>query len=453
MKSPVTLTLLISSLLLCSCSFNGENNETPVTPPENNENNNSQNEDDVDLAIIEARQDAITEIENYVLLDDYYIAEQLDVLEYIKRCRDNINSATTVASIEAFLNMYKTFIDSIKTKEEIDMENQPNKPTIDDIDGTEQIHKYELLGYSPIYKDNNYKDGYIVTKPTYGAGESPYHSNYLKFYNNTKRPTWGLAQWNSKYDLLGSGENDGYTLTTDDSGLVHTITSKGKIVNGKEVPAKVITIDSKTGEVYLECNCSVEYDQPRTGSEGWVHLLHEQGFDSDLTRVGGCSSIIMESEYTVEKCINKTGSAYNTNVHAAQLVWYITIQNRRGDHSTNPDYGKYIWFGICMYDNRNDGKSFGMYRAHDAGTDTLIYSLSSDQLFANGKCPTVGQKAKISVDIVPIARDAFDYAKANGYLGNTQFEDLYIGGTNYGYEVPGTFDIATTIHSINIFKK
>lgn len=455
MKRALILPFVLTSLLMSSCTINNEPSVKPDTPtPQEPEDPKKEDDDNLE----EVKQAAINEIEHYVSLDDYDLDEQEKVIGYILACKDKINASTSSSSIQSILNMYKSFIDAVPTIEEqqVDPGDDPDpepQKTIDDFNDTEQIKKYAELGYKPIYKDTNFKTGYRVTKSFYGAGESPYHDKPLKYYTSTKPTQWTLAQWNSRYDILGEDENSGYTISTDETGFIHTLTSKGKVLNGKEVPGKIVRTNTMTGEVYMESNCSVEYDSPRTGSEGWVHLLHEQDFSDDLTQVSKCTSIVMEAEFTVNKCVNKTGSAYDTNKHAAQLVWYITLQNRTGNHSTNPYYGKYIWFGIPLFDNRFEGKSIGIYRAHDAGTDTLIYSLPSGDVFENGYCPRIGEKAVARVDIIKRVKEAMTYAKENGYLEGTEYEDLYISGTNYGYEVPGVFDIATTINAINIFKK
>lgn len=334
-----------------------------------------------------------------------------------------------------------------------DVDSTPAK-SIDDFNSTPFIDSYIDKGYESLYEDVNFKDGYIVTKSTYGVGESPYHDNYLRIYPSFYTPRWSIAQWNSKYDILGNKDdpNAGYQLVREDDGLINTIISKGQTVNGQFLPGKIIKINSMTGEIYLECNCSIEYDKDRDSSDPWVHLLLANRWRKQR-KISELSSIVMEANFTVNKCINYTKSEnYSVNKHAAQLVWYVTLQNL---NRSSLGYGKYIWFGVGLWDDRSVDKVANAYIAHDAGTDTLIYNPSSSYYYGNnyGKQKGVGQENNAYVDIYPILSMAFSEAQAKGYLSNTTWDDLYIGGTNFGYEVPGTFDISATIHSLGVFVK
>jgi len=444
MKTKHLFRYLAIVLLLTACG----NSVKPITPTPVDPDPPIV-DPDPEEALKLKKQAAIYELENFVDFKLYREEQKNELNSIIETGKKVINACTTADDIDEILELYEGYIMEVKT------DKQLKREAYDKCESTDLIDNYKKLGYSYLYQDPNYKKGYIVSKPTYGEGENPLHEEYLKTYSwNPYTPKWSIAQWTSRYDIMGNGENDGYTLTQDIDGVINTYTSKGKIVNNKFVPGKVITANSKTGELYLECNTSVEYEKHRTGSEGWVHLLYGQDFEDNLVRVCEQKSIIMEASFTINKCINHMGSAYDTNKHCAQLCWYITIQNRAGGYS-NPDYGKYIWFGIQLWDNRTAGKVAGMYRAHDAGTDTLIYNPSTEGVYTDnaGKQPLVNQKATARIDIVSYVQEAFEYAKNNGYLGNTKFEDLYIGGTNFGYEVPGTFDIASTIHGINVFYK
>ena len=57
------------------------------------------------------------------------------------------------------------------------------------------------------------------------------------------------------------------------------------------------------------------------------------------------------------------------------------------------------------------------------------------------------------IDVVDIAHQAYELALERGYLGETKFEDLAIGGMNFGFEVPGTYNIGVEFESIGIYTK
>ena len=322
---------------------------------------------------------------------------------------------------------------------------------IDDFNTTPKASEYEQIGYKTLYQDLNFKNGFKVSKAFYGSNESPHYEEKINLYEKYEQepPTWTIAQWSSNFDIM----IDGYDLNQTNNGLVNEIVSNGKLVYGKEVPAKRVQVDSRDGSIYLESNCQVEYTQPRVSSDPWVHLLLEQSFGNngnELVFIKDLQSLYVEANYTIEKFEDIMGESANPGVHAAQLVWFITIQNRNVNSS---GYGRYIWFGIPLWDNRSVGKQTAVYSAHDKGTDTLIYSMaSSDYLKYNGGViPNVNEKAKAKVDILNIVTNAFNNAKDKGYLANTNFEDLAIGGTNFGFEMPGTYNIGVKIDDLGVY--
>lgn len=322
---------------------------------------------------------------------------------------------------------------------------------IDDFNTTPKASEYEQKGYKALYQDLNFKKGFKISKAFYDSGEPPHYEEKINLYEKYEQepPIWTIAQWSSNFDIM----IDGYNLNRSNDGLVNEIVSNGKLVYGEEVPAKRVQVDSRDGSIYLESNCQVEYTQPRVSSDPWVHLLLEQSFGNngnELVFIKDLKSLYVEANYTIEKFEDIMGETANPNVHAAQLVWFITIQNRNINSS---GYGRYIWFGIPLWDNRSVGKQTAVYSAHDKGTDTLIYSMaSSDYLKYNGGViPDINEKAKAKVDILNIVTNAFNNAKDKGYLANTNFEDLAIGGTNFGFEMPGTYNIGVKIDDLGVY--
>lgn len=324
-------------------------------------------------------------------------------------------------------------------------------PTIEDCNGTELIKEYQKQGFDYFIKDPNFKDGFKITKSTYKGGESPYHDSYKGLYQDFTR-TYGftIPQWNTRYDIYNS-----CTHNKSNYGLSHELISEGKNTSNGFLPGKVIRFNSLTGNVYLESNCEVEYEQPRKGNEPWVHLLLEQDFGKqEKLRVSTAVSLILDMSYVVTKCERKmSDSEYDPSIHTAQFVWYVTLQNRNVKSS---DYGKYVWFGFSLFDYRNQGtKTTTVYTQHDEGTSALIYCppSTSYHIKTNGCFPSVNEKARCKLDILPSCFDAYNKATELGYFSNTTWNDLYICGFNFGYEVPGTFNISAEIESFNIFAK
>jgi len=56
----------------------------------------------------------------------------------------------------------------------------------------------------------------------------------------------------------------------------------------------------------------------------------------------------------------------------------------------------------------------------------------------------------VKVDILPYIKSAYQLAKDRNYLSNTTWDDLYIGSTNIGWELPGTYNASVKISKLNV---
>lgn len=298
-------------------------------------------------------------------------------------------------------------------------------------------------GYSALFNDPFLKNGVSVLKPDGSI------SGTVAGVNAEGDPSWVFPQWGSKYDLYDYAERKYFK-----DGNAFTYISDGETVNGAVMPGKVLTIDSTTGSIYMELNAQVEYDHPRQDGESWPHTLLSQDFGPELVHVSELEDAVMNMSFEITKFDDIMGSSADSAKHCAQLVWYVTIQNRTEGH---PDYGKYVWFGITLWDNRISGAASGGYAAEDAGKDdathAFIYQPASSLVHPNGKCPKVGEYRTVDFHFLDVAKTAFETAKARGYLGDTQWEDLYFGGMNFGFEVTGTYNVAVQIDSVGVYYK
>lgn len=92
-----------------------------------------------------------------------------------------------------------------------------HKETINDFSGTEASRSFNKRGYEVLYKDINFKNGFILSKTSTSAEGGPRYEEYLKYYEETKfyQPFWSLAQWGSRHDLYHNYElaylEDGFT--------------------------------------------------------------------------------------------------------------------------------------------------------------------------------------------------------------------------------------------------
>ncbi|CAF1367791.1 unnamed protein product [Adineta steineri] len=109
---------------------------------------------------------------------------------------------------------------------------------------------------------------------------------------------------------------------------------------------------------------------------------------------------------------------------------YMTIQNLvKGD----PEYGKYFWLGLPLYDDRVPMSP--LYINGDQGTGSLIYSPA----FSNFVNISVHSKRIVHVtgDMMPFARLGLQEAIKRGFFKSTDLSKYYVGGMNIGWEVTG----------------
>ncbi|MCK9310272.1 MAG: hypothetical protein M0P99_08365 [Candidatus Cloacimonetes bacterium] len=277
---------------------------------------------------------------------------------------------------------------------------------------------FNLLGISPV------EDGRTIKK----------HLDYGSTALPSSRPIWYMAQWWTPYDVVDA--------TYKEVNNVHIY----------ETPSRILKMNPEdNGYLYMELFGSKEYENgPRELNEPWTHALIEQNF-SESVGMSELSSLILKMEVTIHHVNNLMGSDYDPGKHAAQLLWYITLRNVVPEGSEDVGQnGDFLWFGIPIYDNRND---FIPHSAHiDQGaagtTGKLIYSMSSKYYF--DEKIQMNKTYNIEIDVLPYLKEAFIYAINNNALVGARFENMQIGYMNFGWEVPGTFDVASTIRGISI---
>ncbi len=321
-------------------------------------------------------------------------------------------------------------------------EIEPEKPVEEAKAGS--VAWYLQNGYSALFQDPYMKNGVRVLSVDGSENKT------IAFGSSVANSSWTFAQWHSRYDLR-SYESLKYTQ----KGTALEVSSYG--ANGSDgvyIPAKVLKVDTANPSIYMELNAELEFDKPKEDGEGWPHTLLSQDFSGPLVRVSEQSEIKAQMEYSVTKFVDRMNGQADAAKHCAQLVWYITLQNR---NSESDGYGQYIWFGFNLWDNRHSGAVCPEYAAQDLGkedaTKAFIYQPDSTVFFEKKRMPTVGEQAKIQFDFLPTAKCAFDLAKARGYLPQTTWEDIYIGSMNFGWEVTGIYNVGVQIDTVGIYYK
>ena len=241
---------------------------------------------------------------------------------------------------------------------------------------------------------------------------------------------WLLAQWATRHSFADE------MTKTEENGEVRF-----------ENVAKTVAVKPGEGKIRLYADAGAEYAEPRKNGEAWIHLLIEQVFkDKQRVPFSKMDKLIMELKFKIAECKNEmTETEYNPSLHAAQVAWFITVENPESKEVTPEGRPDYMWFGLSVFDNRYDGMKDDY--ALDFGTKKLIYSIGKEKTI--GEKVEVGKTYTLRYDVLPEIKKAFGIAKENGFLDGAEFDKMQIGSMNLGWELPGIFAAELDIDSIS----
>ena len=291
-----------------------------------------------------------------------------------------------------------------------------------------------------ILSDPNFEGGFNVlgmnVSDNGAAGKFVYNP-----LDNVGRQYWNLAQWGTKLSFADKNYTQQKKLGNNIYGLINK--------------NKEFIIDYNTNTLTFKGITSNLYDTPRTGGD-WFHLLIEQSFVTANTRVTDLAKVQVTMSNRLTYFKDNMGDAFNPSLHAAQFLMYFMVTNR---DSNSPEYGKYIWFGFPMFDNRMEWNPPSSML--DRGTGSLMVGIGNEVMYkANGKnnCWKDGKVyaspnaewSYFSLDVLPMIKNALDTAHKDGYLTKTSLDQLYITGMNLGWEIPGSYDATMEVKDFSI---
>jgi len=249
------------------------------------------------------------------------------------------------------------------------------------------------------------------------------------FGRSKQQPVWKMPQWATRYDLKG----------------LRPIKHRDTIIYQNEGKKVSFLKTGNTVLLGLEVFGSKEYLKPRMSGEAWPHLLLEQR--TNQTKISQMQALDFQISAKLMYCYNRTGAADDPGLHAAQVTFYLLVQNV---NKSSAGLGDYFWFGLPLYDSRHP--ILEEYAAQDLGkedaTKKFILNVSSKEIF-NGSLHQM-KWLNIRKDIYPLIKKAFQKAKENGYLRSTNFEDISIESTNLGWEISGTFDCGVQFRNLSL---
>lgn len=273
-----------------------------------------------------------------------------------------------------------------------------------------------------LLSDVNYTQGFTVIPACFSNPDACVRGPQFRLYNPFLTATntsafWQMAQWDSHSNistngsLVNAGESVGMEWSSPDKSFVLL----------------------QDGRLQVTVNGYHEYQgKYRTPEEPWVALLIQQ----NIGKSAGSVSLNQVTELRWNLNIQllymnqHIQPGYNPNIHAGQFPLYMAIQNLLpGD----PEYGKYFWLGICLYDDRF--LMSPLYVNGDKGTGALIYQPA----FSNFANISVHSKniVHINGDMMPFVRLGLEAAVERGFLNSTDLSKYYVGGMNVGWEVTG----------------
>ncbi len=260
-----------------------------------------------------------------------------------------------------------------------------------------------------------------------------------------RTPRWRLAAWCSRYSFADP--------------TLNSVLNPAEGIYLFENPSKKVYVDTNLGMLGLDLMASRVYDRPRPDlSTPWAHLLIETDFTDMENPAPECRLCNLSSLKMSMQCrlvyFNGDRSAQDDEIHAAQFVFFLVIQNR---NHASPGFGEMIWFSIPVFDNRHEMIERSI--AYDVGTRALMVSVDphsylneSNNFWHDGQISAGPDSPWIQVqaDILSELKEAYHQARQRGYIPNTRFEDLYVGGMNTGWEIPGVYDARMDIRGLRL---
>lgn len=278
-----------------------------------------------------------------------------------------------------------------------------------------------------LVRDPHFERGFEVQDPTPGKRVVV---GKLQWEGCDREPVWSLAQWSSRCSIHGAvGER----------------LPSGAVRFANE--AKAITIgppSTEEADLSLAVDSRAEYpDGPRKQGQDWPHLLVSQPFQGSPS-LAEMEALRFHLEARLKCSENLTGEGYSPNIHAAQFITTITVQNLNRE---SPGYGDFLWLNLVQYDDRQ--RIPQPFLAPDQAHRKLIYAPPGEQLSRQSLHD--GEWVTFEADLVPITRDALQAAWERGFLsGSHDLADYRLGGISIGWEVPGTFAVEVQVRNLSL---
>ncbi len=286
---------------------------------------------------------------------------------------------------------------------------------------------YELLN------DTKFENGFKVHANLKSELSTGY--GYFNYGNSALRPTWTVAQWDTKYDFRDM-ENNTLFMETDDGVYVYDSIDK------------VLTVDTNTGTLGMELNASEVYDDPRTAGEVWPHLLIEGSTKNAeapfANKAVNMEHLRLQLSTRLTKFEDHMGEDADTSLHAGSFYIYIYVKGTNETGAT-----EMTWFGLTFFDNRftmtaESGMKDG---GKDDASGLFIYQVASRGFtytdFVEDGAIVANEDSEwmdIDIDLLPYIERCLVLAQERGFMKGVTMDSVFVDGMNMGWEMPGTYD-------------
>lgn len=265
----------------------------------------------------------------------------------------------------------------------------------------------------------------------------------IRWSKETEAPVWKVAQHGSKSCVADEAFHrvrpDGFAFKDEWAWLE---------VRPREHEADLV----------LGLNALREYEgRYREPGDPWPHLYVSQRISSPGGHLAGESPNLAQlldlpfsARFRLLYDYRNIAEGHNPRIHAAQFLFFLTIQNL---NRKSAGYGDYYWFGVAFYDDREPVT--GLHAMADKGspkkkgTGKYIYNVGiqpfTDRIVASGDW------VDLRGDLLPHVLAGLRESWANGYLpGSSDIADYRLGSVVTGWEIPGLNDAAVALKNLRL---
>lgn len=280
-----------------------------------------------------------------------------------------------------------------------------------------------------VFRDLEFEGGFNLSALT--SESKPLELGVMLQSKAGAKNEWRLAQWGTQFNL----KSEPVKVLPDGTRIVRNAGKSVKIYSG-----------GLTGEgIILGVNGGAEYGGiARKEGQFWPHLLLEQHIPKGF-RLSDLASLNFTLDFRVEQCKKAIEGPLDPALHTAHVTAFWTLNNH---NAASPDHGDMIWFGIPLFDARQDIPPG--HQAEDTAVDKgkFICTIEGSRFFQE---PTGdGRWHTLACDLIPLMKEALAASQAKGFLVNTKFEDLNATSFNVGWEVPGPYDCEIALKHLTL---